>query len=142
MRPKLSPRARALALFSLRPRSRWEIKQKLLQLGEVNFEAILTDFTSAGLLDDLRFARWFVESRTHARPRSPMHLRLELKQKGVSPAIIDEVLADPQLEQTALATLIAQKASLPYPKLLSFLLRRGFKYPLIQAKLDELGIKG
>lgn len=136
MRQKLSPRARALALFSIRPRSCCEIKTKLLQLGEVNVEAILNEFTKAGLLDDTRFTRWFVASRMSSRPRSKKHLAAELRAKGVDMTIINQVLST--IDETGpLEALIAKKSALSHDKLLGFLLRRGFKYENIISALKD-----
>lgn len=143
MRPKPQPRSRALALFSRRLYSESEIRQKLAQYGcsdnEIN--TIITEFTAAGLLDDHRFAQAFVSSRTRTRPRSLRHLGIELTQRGISPEIISQVLADETIEDEALISLIQKKSTLSRDKLIAFLLRRGFVYSRVRAKLDEMSLK-
>ena len=49
--------------------------------------------TELGMLDDDAFARAWVESRDRSRPRGERAIRVELGQKGVDRAVIDDVLA-------------------------------------------------
>jgi len=100
-------------------------------------QAALARARGAGLIDDERFARHFIETRA-ARGRGPLRLRRELAGMGVDPAIIDPILADHFGTDDAEAALVArlvdrrrdQLAGLARPvlrrRLLGFLARRGF----------------
>jgi regulatory protein len=91
----------------------------------------------AGLLDDERFARQFIETRT-ARGRGPLRLRRELAGMGVDRGLADRLLAEAlgsEGEETArigqlVERRLDQLRGLPRPvvrrRLLGFLTRRGF----------------
>ncbi len=91
---------------------------------------------AAGLLDDEKFARFYVRSRG-ARGRGPSRLRRELAQMGIARDLIDAALAaesDPAAVETQIDALIAKRAAqlkdLPPAqakrRLVAFLARRGF----------------
>ena len=76
----------ALKLLSSRPRSSQEIKKRL-ELKSQNrnlINQIISELTTQKLIDDNKFARWYVESRSRSRPRSGMLLNRELKQIGIN----------------------------------------------------------
>lgn len=127
----------ALDYLSYRPRSRAEIVKYLRRrtLGEDQIEAIADRLERAGLLDDQAFAQFWVENRERFRPRGPRALRYELRGKGISEAIIDEVLAT--VDATDSAYRAAAKKSHQWRhlepldftnKMVAYLARRGFAY--------------
>ncbi len=136
--------AKILNFLSFRPRTEFEVRSRLKKYGVEEAESIewvIKKLVDRGYLSDLAFAKWFVESRMGNRPRSKQHLSAELRAKGVDVSVINQALVG--IDETGpLETLIAKKSALSRDKLLAFLLRRGFKYSLVQAKLDEMGIKG
>lgn len=136
--------AKILNYLSYRPHSEFEVRARLKKydVTEVaSIDWIINKLKDHNYLSDLDFAKWFVESRTVNRPRSRSHLSAELHAKGIDSSVISQALVG--LDETGpLETLIKKKSTLSRDKLLAFLLRRGFKYALVQAKLDELGIKG
>ncbi len=91
----------------------------------------------AGLLDDARFARHFIETRS-ARGRGPLRLRRELAGMGVDRVLIDQALGETFAAEDAEASQVArlverrraQLGRLAPPvlrrRLLGFLARRGF----------------
>ncbi len=92
--------SKALNFVSYRPRSLKEVRDRLVKYGASGADQarIIEKLTSKKFLDDLAFARWFVESRNAHRPRSPLHLTQELRAKGISQEIISEIkneFADP-----------------------------------------------
>lgn len=136
--------AKILNFLSFRPRTEFEVRTRLKKYDvtdAISTDWIINKLTDQGYLSDFSFAKWFVESRTHNRPRSKRHLTSELRARGVDISIINQVLTETD-ETHSLEQLIAKKRTLSRDKLLQYLLRRGFKYDLVQAKLDELGIKG
>jgi regulatory protein len=86
----------AAAFLSLRPRSMAETRARLRRLGypDTLTDVVVERLAHVGYLDDLAFARWWVESRDRARPRGVMALRAELLRKGVPREAVDDVLAD------------------------------------------------
>ncbi|MCW4233828.1 MAG: RecX family transcriptional regulator [gamma proteobacterium symbiont of Stewartia floridana] len=58
---------------------------------EALIEQVLDDLTSASLQSDGRFAESFVESRVR-KGQGPLRIRMELRERGISQALIDEVL--------------------------------------------------
>ena len=86
----------AAAFLAVRSRSVQETRQRLVHLGYPPpiVEQVLERLVEIGYLDDLAFARAWVESRDRARPRGAMALRRELGRKGVPDEVIAEVLAD------------------------------------------------
>ncbi|MCW4323660.1 MAG: recombination regulator RecX [Candidatus Thiodiazotropha taylori] len=58
---------------------------------EALIEQVLDDLTSASLQSDGRFAESFVESRVR-KGQGPLRIGMELRERGISQALIDEVL--------------------------------------------------
>src|SRR5262245_6391406 len=67
----------ALRALELRPRSISELRDRLRTKGfdSEMTEAAITRLNELGLVDDTSFARFWVESRQHSRPRGPSALR-------------------------------------------------------------------
>jgi regulatory protein len=68
------------------------LKRKKLSDEDIN--QIVIKLESKGYLNDVDFARRWVESRNQLKPTSRRILSQELKQKGVASEIIDEVTSD------------------------------------------------
>lgn len=142
---------RALNFLSYRPRSQTEVRRNLRkkELEDSVVETVLDRLTEAGLLDDRGFAHYWVENRVQFNPRGVRALRQELWQKGVSSAIIDDVLADFDEEPSARTVAEAGAPRFMHlaprqfrQKLGAYLARRGFSYtaitPLIQEMLETV----
>ena len=141
----------AYALLRQRPRSEFEIRErlKLKGYGESVIESIVEDLRRAGEIDDAKFAKLWVDSRMHANPVGDVVFRYELKEKGVSNAIIEATLAKKaedydeyevafsmageRFEQ--LKKLDRKKA---LKRLYDFLLRRGFKYETVRRVVENI----
>ena len=89
-----------LRLLSVRMRSRWELRSKLSgrRFSPRALDDALNDLERVGLVDDGKFARLFLESRLHRRPRSYRILRRELSSKGVPDEMIEEAVEELQRE--------------------------------------------
>ena len=86
----------AAQFLAVRSRSVAETRRRLLHLGyspELAQEAI-ERLGRMGYLDDLAFARAWMESRDRSRPRGETALRGELLRKGVEDAVIRVALAE------------------------------------------------
>lgn len=138
---------RALNLLSYRMHTEAEIVQKLQKhdIPDRNIELTIERLKKNGLLDDARFAEAWVENRKELHPRGRRALAFELKQRGVSPDIIEESLN--QLDEEEMAYQAALKRSQRYKemdwgdfrlKLTRFLSQRGFNYDTISTVITRL----
>lgn len=137
----------AIRYIVQRPRSINEIERYLKRKGydEPQIEQIINRLKELDLLDDSAFAEYWIEQRLTFKPRSQMALRYELQQKGVSRAVMDELLNE--VDEVAAAQDAAQRKlntfrHLPEDqfraKLGGFLQRRGFRYETIRQVVDDL----
>jgi regulatory protein len=97
-------RTAALALLAGRDFGREELAKRLLRRGYpgVNVEAVVAALVEQCLLSESRFTEQFV--RQHAgRRHGPLRIRLELRQRGVADADIDEALAAAAEDWVAIA---------------------------------------
>lgn len=131
----------AIGFIEYRPRSLSETRQHLhkKKYPEAVVARVLERLEAVELLNDRKFAQYWVEQRETFKPRSKMALQQELRQKGISRDIIEEAIAE--VDELAAASKAAQaKAnrwrSLPWQefrkKMGGFLQRRGFSYTVIR----------
>lgn len=136
----------AVRFLSYRPRSRGEVERYLRgkAVPQPAIAEVVARLEQAGYLDDAAFARFWVEDREQFKPRSQYALRYELRQKGVSDAIIAQTLGDLDDEAAAwqaIASRLPRWANLPSEqfrqKVAGYLGRRGFGYGIISAILKK-----
>jgi len=95
-----------LAALTGQARSRRELADRLAKRGVPDDLAgrLLDRFTEVGLIDDVAFARLWVESRRRSRGLAPRALAQELRRKGVADEVargaLDQLESD-ELEETA-----------------------------------------
>jgi regulatory protein len=137
----------ALRLISRRPRSEYEIQDRIRRKGgsEETQEKVIGRLRELGLADDRAFAEAWIEDRLSFRPRSAWALRYELRRKGLGEAVIDEALEGFDDEEAAyLAALKGARRMKDYPwekfrqRLGSYLKRRGFPYPMISPVVERV----
>lgn len=136
----------ALNYLSYRPRSSREVQRNLADKGysETAIETTLERLKHVGLINDLAFARYWLEQRETFRPRGPAMLRHELAQKGIDREIIASLLTE--IDEEALAFQAAQKWVRRSPshsleslkKLSAFLARRGFTYATVRETVKHI----
>ena len=133
--------------LSYRPRSEKEIYDYLgkKKLKDEEKEKIIKNLKEEKLIDDLEFARWFLEQRQTFRPKGSYALRQELRQKGIGEKIINQVLPNRE-EELSLAKKALVKAEKKYAsflgrekkeKLMAYLRRRGFSWEAVKKAVDE-----
>jgi regulatory protein len=85
----------AARFIEVRSRSGAEVRRRLTTSGYRGdlVEGAISRMTELGMLDDAAFAQAWVESRDRSRPRGERAIRVELTQKGLDRAVVDEVLA-------------------------------------------------
>ena len=101
-------------------------------------EQVVTRLVSRGYVDDRRFAKWWVENRFVKKGVSRKRLEMELRSKGVSREIIDEVLGGRD-DREEIKKMIAKKRA-KYDsdeKLMAYLCRQGFSYDLVRELIEE-----
>jgi regulatory protein len=127
----------ALRLLASRPRSEKEMRTRLAMRG--CDPAIIDDeverLERAGLLDDHKFARAWVEDRKRVSPRGRRMLRYELLGRGIDPESVDIVTEGIDDRETAFALArsrvrgsLLQDYDAFLAKVGGFLRRRGFDY--------------
>jgi len=140
---------KALRLLAIRPRSRREIETALDGIGLLSAirDGIVLDLKEKGLIDDARFATEFVRNQLELKHLGPHRLRFTLKKRGVSGAIIDDVLAreiteDGQAE--AAWQVVRKKIGSKVPdegdirRLSGLLQRKGLDYEIINQVMYRL----
>ena len=142
-------RESALRLLSYRDRTESEIRKRLVgnDFPEDIVDVVVDQLSRAGLLDDGKFSRDWVKSRTLSKPMGRTRLAWELRAKGVDEPKVEAALE--ALDENAeyemalsLARRKTEKSDVSDPSLrnrtASFLRRRGFGWDAISRALDEV----
>ena len=141
----------ALRFLANRPRSEREIRRRLarMDLPDSTVDRVVAQLRVHHLVDDVAFARYWVEQRQTFRPRGARLLKAELRQHGVSGELASSV-AD---EGSATADEDAYRAAQKKARLLAsagldertfrtrlgqFLARRGFDWETIAPVVNRL----
>lgn len=147
----LELKVKLINLISRRPRSEQEIRQYIKKLNLKNkFESLIETLKKEGHIDDLKFSQWWIDQRTTFKNKSANEIRNELLGKGISNDIIENTLGETDLSETELTSikLLAEKKKrlLAHKnltkaqlneKMMQFLLRKGFRWDIIQKALEE-----
>ena len=150
---KREARARnnAYSLLRSRPRSEAEMRGRLRLKGydDAIIDGVIDGLKRVGDIDDLKFAKLWVESRMHLNPAGDIVLRQELKEKGIADSIIEATLEEKakSYDEYEVASSMARERFERLKKLdrrkamkrlYDFLSRRGFKYETVSRIIDEL----
>ena len=115
-------------------------------ISDEDIEAVVAKLIDMRIIDDENFARFFVSNRNQIKGTSEKKLRMELKNKGVSDAIIREVLSEDKFgekirdDKVEIMKMIEKKRRRGYDdvKLTQYLARQGFSYDLIRESLSSV----
>lgn len=153
---------RMYGLLSMRSRSEGEIRSYLKELSfkrkvknqdeisEMTIESLIDRLKTKGLINDLEFAKAWVEGRRRSKHKGTIALKNELMQKGIDRSIIDQVFEEEVVDEDSLAVLAIEKKlasfqKLPYlefkKKFFDFLLRRGFGYSVVKRVFEKFDKK-
>jgi len=142
----------SIALYALAPRakSRDELFKQLLKRG-VDSEianSVLDSLELQGLLNDLEFAKLWSESRQRAKKLSKRVIAGELRSKGVSQDIINEVIddIDDESEYSQAFSLAQRKYNaishldpeVIYRRISGLLMRKGYSHGVCARIMREL----
>lgn len=147
----MNSKAYALRLIELKPRSVHEIRDKLAKKGvdKGEVERIVSELQTIGLLDDVKFARDWIENRQHFRPMGVIRLRQELFAKGIDRETVDQAISDYKsnadefpaaldLARRKIRLLSKLDANAAKRRLAGFLARRGYGPSIVARVLKEL----
>jgi regulatory protein len=81
----------ASRFLGTRPRSRWEVERRLRRAAAAPdvVEPTLARLAVLGYVDDMAFARWWLEQRDRHAPRGRRMVEAELRQHGVGRDVIE-----------------------------------------------------
>lgn len=138
----------ALQFLGYRQRSEKEIMDRLCKKGFEKYmiENTLLYLKDHNLINDLEFAKSFMQDKININKHGPKKIQYELYKKGVSQEIIEKVL-DKDEDEFSRAFKLAEKKlssykndnkSAKYRKLGGFLQRRGYSSHCVYKILDEL----
>lgn len=149
--PFLNALNHAYRLLAVRDRSENEIRErlKIKGYGRRRIDEVIERLKSQDYLNDMRFAKDWVTNRALYSQRSVFAIRDELLKKGISAALIDEVMKDEKMAaaeyETAKALAdkkIKSLGNIDAMKLkksvYSYLARRGFSFDVINEIVDEI----
>lgn len=137
-----------LKFAMVRPRSEKEVMDyfRRKKVHESLWEGLLEKLRHFELLDDLKFAKWWVEQRGNFKPKPKRILKIELTQKGIVREIIDEVLGETKVDEEKMARdILARKAykwknlepRLAKQKMSQYLAGKGFSWEVIEKVLRD-----
>jgi regulatory protein len=138
----------ALRLVAHRARTELELRRRLARNG---FSAAAIDATIERMrewnyLDDVDFARRWVESREGHRPRAASMIKRELIGKGVDSETAEQVVADADIDEFKIALdlgrkwagrLTSEDPETARRRLAAYLQRRGFAWDIVRRVLDD-----
>jgi regulatory protein len=129
--------SRALHYLSFRPRSQLETIQYLHGKGfsDSTINAVVDRLIKKNYLNDISFARFWVNNRKKNKPKARFLIRQELVQKGIDPDIAEAELGDLDDSETA-RNIVHSKLNrwsrlnpeALKKKVVNYLKTRGFKY--------------
>src|SRR3989344_4831643 len=139
----------SLRFLSYRPRSEKEIIDylKKKKIDEVTQGKIIDKLKNYNFINDIEFAKFWIEQRTKFKHKPIRVIEYELKQKGINKDLIDEVLSSFESSKEVdleSAKKLAEKKLDFYrslnpkkrqEKVMSYLLRRGFNYEVVKKAL-------
>ncbi|EKE04856.1 MAG: hypothetical protein ACD_19C00429G0016 [uncultured bacterium] len=131
----------------VRPRSTKEVKDyfRKKEIDKSIQQTIIDRLIKLELLDDQKFAKWWVEQRLAFRPKSQRIMNYELRMKGIKQNIIDEVLENTEIDEVKIAKeLIAKKIykwqkydeKVRKQKISQYLAGKGFNWDVINSVVD------
>lgn len=137
---------RMYRLFNIRQRSEKEVRDYLKiknQISDLVIETLVDTLKRKGMINDLEFAKAWVEARK--KRKGKIVIKLELQQKGISKEIIEEALSlvinEERVAKEALEKKIRHWKNLSNMefrrKATDFLMRRGFEYEVVKQVVEK-----
>ena len=146
---------RAVNLLAYKPRSVKELRERLLEKTWTNeeiVEAVLEKLKEYNYLNDEQFARDFAASKLRGKPMGKRVLKQKMALKKLDKETVDEAVEN-AYEETPESEIIKQAVAKRLrlkgkpetredsKKFYDYLLRQGFSYDLVSAKMREINSK-
>ena len=137
-----------LRFATLRPRSEREVDDwfKRRKVHESLHRDLFNRLNRLELIDDKKFAEWWVEQRQTFKPKSLRILNNELRIKGIKKDIIEEVLGETKIDEEKIAKELLEKKAYRWKalpvreakqKAYEYLARKGFSWDTISKVVDQ-----
>lgn len=116
------------------------------QISEVVIDSLIQNLKNKGLLNDLEFAKLWVDSRLKSKNLGQRALQVELYKKGIDREIITEVLENLEVDDQAIAEQALERKARTFLKLdelefkkraTGFLQRKGFDYTTVKKVIEK-----
>ncbi|MEK7498110.1 MAG: RecX family transcriptional regulator [Patescibacteria group bacterium] len=121
-----------LRFATLRSRSAKEITDwfKRKRVHESMHKGLFDRLKHLELLDDTKFAKWWISQRQNFRPKAKRILNYELRIKGISEETIREVLSEMEIDEKSIAVELLKKKDRGWDsqKMLRYLAAHGFDW--------------
>ena len=128
---------------TVRPRSEKEVADWFhrKKVHSSLFPKLLKKLKNLDLLDDEKFAHWWVEQRQAFRPKAKRILNNELRIKGIKQDIIDNVLGEIKIDEEKMACELVEKKAYKWKnleprirkqKISQYLAGKGFSWEVIE----------
>lgn len=138
---------KTLRFVMTRPRSLKEVKDyfKRKEIDSSLHKNILERIEKLELLDDQKFAKWWVDQRLEFKHKSKKDITFELRQKGIDTNIIKNVLDDSEIDELKIAKELIVKKNYKWDrygeserrqKITQYLAGKGFSWDIISQAVD------
>jgi regulatory protein len=132
-----------LRFATLRPRSEKEIKDyfRRKKVHESMHSQLFDRLNHLELIDDEKFAKWWVEQRQAFRPKPKRILNNELRMKGIGSEVIKKVLGEEEIDEEKMARELLEKKMYRWKnlegfvlkqKMSQFLAQKGFSWEIVE----------
>lgn len=132
----------------VRPRSQKEVKDyfKRKEVHESIQEELIDKLKHLDLLDDLKFAKWWIDQRIQFKKKSKRIIIQELRQKGINQNDIDDAFGDTVIDEEKMARELLAKKIYKWKdlepreqkqKMSQYLAGKGFSWDVIE-KVTEI----
>lgn len=131
----------------VRPRSTKEVKDyfRRKEVPESIHEEIFNRLEKLELVNDQKFAKWWVDQRLAFKQKSKKDITFELRQKGIDSNIIKNILDDSDIDEVKIAKELMAKKSYKWQKydekvrnqkITQYLAGKGFNWDIIKNVVD------
>lgn len=139
---------KTLRFVMTRPRSLKEVKDyfRRKEVDNSLHKNILDRLEKLQLLDDQKFARWWVDQRLQFKHKSKKDITFELRQKGIDTNTIKNVLDDSEMDELKIAKELISKKEYKWKrydedkrkqKVTQYLVGKGFSWDVIGQVLNR-----
>jgi regulatory protein len=138
-----------LRFAMVRPRSEKEVRDyfRRKKVHESMHEQLFEKLKHLELIDDEKFAKWWVEQRQAFKPKSLRILNLELRIKGIEQETIKQVLGETVIDEEKLARELIEKKAYKWKnlepriarqKMSQYLSGKGFGWDVVEKVISKV----